>query len=675
MHEMSVTNPDGISSNRPVTRLVLRGETMTCPACGCHLDEADAAFCGNCGASTHGRRTTLLGMILDERYRVDAKIAEGGFGSIYRATHVASGLDVALKVLHADLASDASLATRFRREAACLERLHDPHTVACYEVGQAPDGALYIAMELLVGESLHDRMLARGRLGWRTALSIVRDACSSLAEAHELGIIHRDLKPANLHLGANDNVKVLDFGIARIANSEVDDGAELTRMGQMIGTLEYMAPEQVVGGACDARSDIYQLGILAYEMITGRRPFAGSSNPTSLITALLTQTPPAPSTMFCGGCLPQEVDRLILRCLEREPEHRFASVHRLVDAIDAALLLSDARPAQRHLDSDDEAPTWIAGSHSNASTMAPARTTIGPRVDPAVMPAFEVPVRPIATPTPDRGYPVSADVITPEYMRHIPTVPSSEMRTFTTEISAEQTEIQTQPRKFPSGERRLANGTSSPAAIGHEVHAIGTNATEPVPAMTTRGSSPDVARTASLDTYHPSPSVAPSQRASSPMSHEVLVSRDADAARAKRPSSPGEQHAASVNASARQRASSPSLPGLPPVRESSGNLALADLASVISGRVAEGSSAGFEPANAPRAPSRPSGARASTSDIVVAQLVYPPATERPRRDDGAPIVEAPAARGMSFTTRLTLWIVGLGVGGVAVGALIAHLVS
>lgn len=664
MHEMSATDPDGISSNRPVARLVLRGETMTCPACGCHLDEADAAFCGNCGASTRARRLTLVGMILDERYRVDAKIAEGGFGSIYRATHVASGLDVALKVLHADLASDPSLATRFRREAACLERLHDPHTVACYEVGQAPDGALYIAMELLVGQSLHDRMLQQGRLGWRTALSIVRDACSSLAEAHELGIVHRDLKPANLHLGANDNVKVLDFGIARIANSEVDDGAELTRMGQMIGTLEYMAPEQVVGGACDARSDIYQLGILAYEMITGRRPFAGASNPTSLITALLTQTPPAPSTMFCGGCLPQEVDRLILRCLEREPEHRFASVHRLVDAIDAALLLSDAQPMQRHLDSDDEAPTWIANSHSNASTMAPARTTIGPRVDPAVMPAFEVPVRPIATPTPDRGYPVSADVITPEYLRHIPTVPSSELRTFTTEVSGEQTEIQTQPRKFPSGERRLANGTSSPAAIGPEVHAIGTNATEPVPAMTTRGSSPDIGARAP--------------------SHEVLVSHDmasADGdARAKRPSSPGEQHAVSMNASARQRASSPSLPGLPPVRESSGSLALADLASVISGRVADGSSTGIESAERAertRSPSaRPAGARASTSDIVIAQLVYPLATERPRRDDGAPRADAPAAqRGMSFATRLTLWIVGLSVGGVAVGALVANLVS
>ncbi len=415
MHETSPTLAGAISSNRALARLVLGETTMTCPACGYHLEEADAAFCGNCGASVRVRRSTLVGATLDERYRVDKKIAEGGFGTIYKATHVASGLDVALKVLHADLTSDSSLATRFRREAACLERLHDPHTVACYEVGEAPDGTLYIAMELLVGESLHDRMLAQDRIGWRTALSIVRDACSSLAEAHELGIVHRDLKPANLYLCANDTVKVLDFGIARIANSELDDGNDLTRMGQMIGTLEYMAPEQVIGGACDPRSDIYQLGILAYEMITGRRPFVSTGTPTSLITALLTQTPAAPSTMLCGGCLPQEVDRLILRCLEREPEHRFASVHRLVDAIDAALLLSDTQHTQRNLDSDDEAPTWIAGSHSKSSAMQPARTTIGPRVEPATLPAFEVPIRgtshsaqpyspPLATPVPDRDH-------------------------------------------------------------------------------------------------------------------------------------------------------------------------------------------------------------------------------------------------------------------------------
>ena len=589
---------------------------MTCPACGAHLDEADAAFCGNCGASVRARRVTLVGAILDERYRVDSKIAEGGFGTIYRATHTASGLDVALKVLHADLATDGSLATRFRREAACLERLHDPHTVACYEVGEAPDGTLYIAMELLAGQSLHDRMLASGRIGWRTALSIVRDACSSLAEAHELGIIHRDLKPANIHLGTNDHVKVLDFGIARIANSEVDDGNELTRMGQMIGTLEYMAPEQVLGGACDSRSDIYQLGILAYEMITGQRPFAGAANPTSLITSLLTQTPPAPSTMFCGTCLPQEVDRLILRCLEREPEHRFPSVHRLVDAIDAALLLSDTQLPQRHLDADDEAPTWIAGSHSKASTMAPARTTIGPRVEPAAMPAFEVPVRGTHLSAPAYANPPLAtpplgvhDVVTPDLTRD-----------------------------FVVPERRLAHGTASPGA--HASAHRGSSASlaelaDPMHAvLVSRGSSPTV----------------PPQRGSSPVLPASVV-----------PIRPSAMPLRSPDVS---------LPGLPPERASSPPR----FESVT----------GFEPTGTF---DTPSSVHALAPDLVAAgsvtnvpsgphtdpviKLLYPQST----REVPLTLDATPDRRSMSFGARIALWVVGLSVGGVAVGATIATLVA
>jgi len=647
MHETSPTIPDGISSNRPVARLVLRGETMTCPACGCHLDEPDAAFCGICGASTRARRNTIVGSILDERYRVDSKLAEGGFGSIYRATHVASGLDVALKVLHADLASDSSLATRFRREAACLERLHDPHTVACYEVGEAPDGTLYIAMELLIGQSLHDRMLAHGRLGWRTALSIVRDACSSLAEAHELGIIHRDLKPANIHLGANDIVKVLDFGIARIANSEVDDGNELTRMGQMIGTLEYMAPEQVLGGACDPRSDIYQLGILTYEMITGRRPFAGASNPTSLITALLTQTPQAPSTMMCGTCLPQEVDRLILRCLEREPEHRFASVHRLVDAIDAALLLSDA---QRHLDADDEAPTWIAGSHSAA--MAPARTTIGPRHEPAAMPAFEVPVRgstvnapslanaPIATPTPDRGLPVAMmpDVITPEMTR---------------------------PKEFTSSERRLAQGTSSPSMV--DSHGRGSSpsadrAFQPAPMQTIVDVMPP----------HAEP---PAQRSSSPSVPPPTPSQRGSWPSADRTSSPSVPATSSpvlppsvvpIRPSAMPlRSPDVSLPGLPPQRASSPTgfdpmgyerTQQLDTTPDLSGLVPAGS--------ATHVPVGPQ------TDPVI-KLLYP----QSKREMPLDLDNTPERKHMSFGARIALWAAALAIGGTAVGALIASLVA
>jgi serine/threonine protein kinase len=371
-----------------------QGIMTACTTCGGPI-ERGAAFCGLCGTRARTRRTTLIGGVLDDRYRIDAKLAEGGFGSIYQATHIDSGLDVALKVLHADLAADPSLAARFRREGATLSRLHDPHTVATYEIGEAPDGTLYIAMELLRGESLYDRM-TRGPLRWRDALAILRAICSSLAEAHQLGVIHRDLKPANIHISTTEAVKVLDFGIAKVTGTEIDDGADLTRMGQTIGTLEYMAPEQIIGGSCDPRSDIYQLGVLGFEMITGRRPFADSAEPTALITALLTQVAPAPSTMFGCRHLPTELDTLLLRCLEREPEQRFSSVGQLAAAIDRVL---GAREQALHVITlppvTGEEATWIGGAPALVQTYVPRVTAIGPmpHLAPTTMPSFEIPVR------------------------------------------------------------------------------------------------------------------------------------------------------------------------------------------------------------------------------------------------------------------------------------------
>jgi serine/threonine-protein kinase len=368
---------------------------MNCPACNCQV-ELDAAYCGVCGSRLRARKDTLTGSVLADEYRIESKIAEGGFGSIYQATHIESGLDVALKVMHAELAADPSLAARFRREGATLSRLHDTHTVATYDVGEDEDGTLFIAMELLHGENLHDRMTAQGLIHWRDSLAIIRDVCSALAEAHELGIVHRDLKPANVYLTSGDMVKLLDFGIAKVSGSEVDDGADLTRMGQTIGTLEYMAPEQIIGGTCEPRSDIYQLGVLMFEMITGRRPFADAVEPTAMITALLTQTAPAVSSMFCHSCLPAELDALIQRCLEREPEHRFRNVRELVDAIGAILSQRDATAAQWSTPGPHgDERTYLDGSQMPMQTLIPRVTALGPsaRLAPATMPTFDVGVR------------------------------------------------------------------------------------------------------------------------------------------------------------------------------------------------------------------------------------------------------------------------------------------
>ena len=347
-----------------------------CPSCACEL-ELDAAFCGQCGARVRARRKTLVGAELDGRFRVDAKIAEGGFGSIYRATHLASRHVVALKVLHSELAQDGSLAARFRREGETLSSLSSPHTVSVFEVGETDDGTLYIAMELLRGESLLDRFRSRGPLAWRDALSIMKQVCRSLGEAHALGIIHRDLKPANIHLEAHDHVKVLDFGIAKLMRgSDSDDGADLTRVGQAVGTLEYMAPEQLIGAACDGRSDIYALGVLVYEMLTGRRPYDEATGPTSLVAAVMTQPLIPPSTLFDCGCIPPSVDAIVLRCLAKDPKDRFATVGDVIAAIDAVLGPLARGSFSTELSDEDES-TWI-----DRAPMAPVIIT--PRSQPTV---------------------------------------------------------------------------------------------------------------------------------------------------------------------------------------------------------------------------------------------------------------------------------------------------
>jgi len=349
------------------------------------------------------RHDPVLGQTISARFRIVQKIAAGGFGAIYRAHDLARKGDVAVKVLHASLTADPNVIARFRREGATLSNLRAPHTVTTYEFGETSDGMLYIVMELLRGESLHERLRTRGALAWREALAIARAVCDSLAEAHALGIIHRDLKPANIHLeprGAEPGfVKVLDFGIAKIRRGAgLDDGGDLTNAGQMIGTIDYMAPEQILGAACDGRTDIFTLGIVTYEMIAGHRPFEDSTTPTSMLAALLTQLP-APVSRWVP--VPPAVDALIARCLRREAADRYATVQDFAAAIDTVLASEpgdDGATRQIELapttltepiSFDDEAtlfapePRRPRAVDTPASTLPPApRTSHEPRLSP-----------------------------------------------------------------------------------------------------------------------------------------------------------------------------------------------------------------------------------------------------------------------------------------------------
>lgn len=289
----------------------------------------------------------VLGTIVATHYRIELGIAAGGFGAIYRAVDLRDERDVAIKLLHPNLTQSPAVVARFRREGEALQQLHDPHTVTAIEVGEMDDGTLYIVMELLQGENLYETFEQLGPLPWRRVVTIARAVCSSLAEAHALGIVHRDLKPANIHLEDHDSVKVLDFGIAKIIRGETGiDASDLTQAGHMIGTFDYMPPEQMVGGECTGQTDIFTLGIVMYEMITGERPFGKHESATAMLAALLSRTP---KSLGSYAEVPPELDRIVLHCLARKPEHRYTSVDDLAIDLDTLLVVEEDSTRLAHV--------------------------------------------------------------------------------------------------------------------------------------------------------------------------------------------------------------------------------------------------------------------------------------------------------------------------------------
>jgi serine/threonine protein kinase len=317
-------------------------------------------------ASRHKQNDDIyINTTLNNRFKVESKIGEGGFGAVYRGVQLATGRKVALKLLHPEMTKDDNLVARFRREGMVLCNLRDAHTITTYDFDQTPDGTLYIAMELLEGKSLHQIFHEEAPLDWKRVFKILTEMCSSLAEAHAQGIVHRDLKPENIYLesrpGNPEFVKILDFGIAKVMRGDSIDpqSPQLTATGQTLGTLEYMSPEQLMGKQLDGRSDVYALGVVAYEMITGKLPFPDAKGPAGLITAQLKTTPPPPSQTNPKANLPQAVDRVILKCLEKNKDNRHADVTALSFALQEVVTNTSAEMQA------------LSASASQASRMGP----------------------------------------------------------------------------------------------------------------------------------------------------------------------------------------------------------------------------------------------------------------------------------------------------------------
>src|SRR5215469_1509166 len=255
---------------------------MQCPSCQTPVDESQR-FCPNCGtviaAGDPQGPDPMVGLTLGGKYRVVRLLGEGGMGAVYEGEQQlgTTKRKVAIKTLHPHLSRDPKIKARFEREVGTIAELEHPNTIQVHDFGSTPDGILYIVMEFLQGRSLADLLEKEGALSPERALHVVDQVCGSLEEAHGRGIVHRDLKPDNVVLveraGKKDFVKVLDFGIAKRANEEDRNEQKLTQQGMVLGTPPYMSPEQFTGKPLDLRSDIYSLGVMAYEMLTGKLPF------------------------------------------------------------------------------------------------------------------------------------------------------------------------------------------------------------------------------------------------------------------------------------------------------------------------------------------------------------------------------------------------------------------
>ena len=260
----------------------------------------------------------FVGKVIDGRYEIQARVGEGGMGVVYRARQISIDRIIALKMLNSQMAADPTWVQRFYNEAKACSRLQHPNTIRMFDFGQTSDGKLFMTMEFLDGQSLRDAV-AKGPLAPQRVVKILIQCCASLAEAHSIGIIHRDIKPDNVFLlnmaGSPDFVKLLDFSVAKLLEGD----RMKTQAGVVFGTPQYMSPEQGRGLPLDARSDLYALGILAYEMLVGNVPFHDENPMTVIQMHLQAQVPPM------SDQIPYSVQQIVRRALEKDAGRRYQS--------------------------------------------------------------------------------------------------------------------------------------------------------------------------------------------------------------------------------------------------------------------------------------------------------------------------------------------------------------
>jgi serine/threonine-protein kinase len=309
-----------------------------CPMCGASYED-ESVFCSVDGAALRSLAdgNDLIHTVIADRYLITRKLGEGGMGRVYLAKHVRLPRSWAIKILDPALVRDTGSLARFNQEAASASRIENRHVARVIDFGETADGLLYLAMEYVDGEPLSKIIEREGPLDPARVVDIASQVAEALGAAHELGIVHRDLKPDNIMVGrgrdGSDEVKVVDFGIAKAMH---DEREKVTKTGFVIGTPEYMSPEQISAGEVDGRSDVYALALVTFRMLTGRLPFPADT-PQEAMVRRVTHPPRTLADMYPDPDWPAQVQGVLDRGLAREPDDRFPTAADFANALRAAV--------------------------------------------------------------------------------------------------------------------------------------------------------------------------------------------------------------------------------------------------------------------------------------------------------------------------------------------------
>jgi serine/threonine-protein kinase len=315
------------------------------------------------------RQDPLIGQVLDGRYRIESVLGEGGMGIVYKAVHTTLRKPLAIKVLRPEVSKNEQIVQRFKQEAQSASQIGNQHIIDISDFGELADGSTYFVMEFLGGKSL-THALEAGKFDTDRTIYVAKQLCRALGAAHEIGIVHRDMKPDNVQLvqrgDDHDFVKVLDFGIAKVGGST----SKLTQAGQVFGTPHYMSPEQCAGTNVDQRTDIYAVGVMLYEMATGKVPF-DADNLMGILTKHLYENPIPPHELPPPVDVPPALEAVILKCLTKKPDLRYQTMAELCDDLEAVESGLTPRAVVDHVQRATH------GSQTATDLDSPGRMTVG----------------------------------------------------------------------------------------------------------------------------------------------------------------------------------------------------------------------------------------------------------------------------------------------------------